>query len=86
LDGLTDKQVSPMTTKLAYSVPEFAKANTVSESLIWREIGDGELETLLVGDRRLITPEQGARWHERKAEQARQRRAERTARQLEPAE
>jgi hypothetical protein len=75
-----------MTPKLAYSVPAFAKANDVSESLIWREISDGELETLLAGDRRLITPEQGARWHERKAERARQHREARAARQPQPAQ
>jgi hypothetical protein len=67
----------PSLPVLALSVPEFAAANNVSPALIWNEIAEGELETLLAGDRRLITPEQGARWHERKAARARAKQEER---------
>jgi hypothetical protein len=68
-----------LTIKLAYSVPNFADANDVSESQIWAEIANGELESIKVGDRRLITAEQGVRWHQRKAERARRLREEREA-------
>jgi hypothetical protein len=60
--------------KKARSVPEVAAAYGVSDGLIWKEIAIGELESLLVGDRRLITDEQERRWRERKAERARQKR------------
>jgi hypothetical protein len=72
----------PKELQLAFSVPRFAAAHDVSESFIWNEIANGELESLLAGDRRLITPEQGARWRERKAELARQKRQEREAARL----
>jgi hypothetical protein len=57
--------------KLAYSVQQFAAATDTSPSFIWQQIGKGELESCKAGDRRLITPEQGQRWLERKAEEAR---------------
>ena len=63
--------------KLAWSIPEFAKLHCVGESTIWNELAAGELESISVGDRALITPEQRERWLVRKAENARQRRAAR---------
>jgi hypothetical protein len=72
-----------MTTKLAWSVPSLAESVDVSPSLIWKEIADGELETISVGDRTLITVEQRERWLKRKAERARQRRAARQQRRAE---
>jgi hypothetical protein len=62
-------------TKSAFNVKTVANRNSVSEGTIWGEIRRGELESLRIGDRRLITPEQEARWLERKAERERQRRA-----------
>jgi len=83
-DKLSQKALEP---KLAYSVPSLAKASDVSESLLWNEIRDGELESCLAGDRRLITPQQAARWLKRKANRAKQvreqRAKERDQRQLE---
>jgi excisionase family DNA binding protein len=55
---------------LTYTVRELAASAKVSETKIWMEIADGELETILVGDRRLITPQQAERWLERKAARA----------------
>ena len=63
--------------KLAWSIPDFAELHGISESKVWDELSNNELESMSVGDRRLITPEQRARWIERKAERARQRDAAR---------
>jgi hypothetical protein len=72
---------------MAWSVPEFADLNGVSESKIWAEISEGELETIKVGDRTLITSAQGEHWHRRKAAAAKTARTKRArardARQLE---
>jgi hypothetical protein len=62
------------TPDLAFSVPEIAAGAKVSEAKIWTEIAEGELETILVGDRRLATPDQVERWLKRKAESAAQKR------------
>jgi hypothetical protein len=74
----------------AFDVPEIATKAKVSEAKIWAEIAADELETILIGDRRLATPEQVQRWLERKAERARQSREqrakERDQQQSEPAE
>ena len=63
--------------KLAWSIPEFAKLHGVGESTIWNELAAGELDSIAVGDRTLITPEQREPWLARKAERAKQRRAAR---------
>jgi hypothetical protein len=67
------------TRRRAHSVPEVARRIGVSESLMWAEVGSGECESILIGDRRLITEEQETRYLERKAERARQKRDEREA-------
>ena len=54
----------------AYTVPELAAGAKVSEALVWQEIASGECESCLVGDRRLITPQQAERWLKRKAARA----------------
>jgi hypothetical protein len=66
--------------KLGYNIGEFAEAADLSESFVRAEIARNELETCLAGDRRIITPDQAARWLERKAERARQKQAERERR------
>jgi hypothetical protein len=70
---------------LALSVPEIAAGAKISEAKVWAEIASGELETCVVGDRRLATPKQVERWLERKAARAAELREER-ARQRDPAE
>jgi hypothetical protein len=66
-----DKTSTPL---LAYDVPEIAAGAKVSEAKIWMEIAEGELETILVGDRRLATPDQVERWLKRKEESAARKR------------
>ena len=69
---------------LTYTVPELAAGTKVSEALIWQEIASGECESCLVGDRRLVTPQQAERWLKRKAARAKAVRAQRAKeRQLE---
>jgi hypothetical protein len=68
---------------LGYTPDEVATAAQVSVALIRKEISLGELESLLIGDRRLIRPDQLERWLQRKAERAKRQRAQR-ARQRKP--
>jgi hypothetical protein len=63
----------------AFDVPMVARRAGVSESFIWGEIRNGELESFRAGDRRLITPEQEARWIARKIEREAIAMAEREA-------
>ena len=73
--------------KLAWSIQDFAELHGISVSKVWDEIAQDELQTISVGDRRLVTPEQRSQWIERKAERARERRAARAkAREAEAAE
>ena len=67
----------PNPNAFAYDVREIAARTKISEGKVWTEISSGELETITIGDRRLATPEQVARWLNRKAERARQRREQR---------
>jgi predicted DNA-binding transcriptional regulator AlpA len=68
---------SPTTPTLALDVKEIAASVRISEGLVWKEIQTGDLETVMIGDRRLATPAQIEQWLQRKAERARQRREER---------
>jgi hypothetical protein len=56
-----------------YNVRQIAAGTNTSESLVWAEIARGELETMLIGDRRLATPAQIEKWLARKTERARQK-------------
>ena len=69
---------------LAYTVPEVATGAKISEAKVWLEIADGELETCMVGDRRLITPEQAQRWLKRKADRAKAVREQRAKARTQP--
>ena len=76
------KRNSNPPSALAYDVPELAAAAKVGASTVWAEIASGECESILIGDRRLVTPAQAERWLERKAQRAQRIREER-ARQVE---
>jgi hypothetical protein len=79
------KEQAPL-RRQASSVSEFAAEHRISEGKVWAEIAAGELESMRVGDRRLISDEQAARWRERKAEVARLHREERAkTRKAQPA-
>jgi hypothetical protein len=65
---------------VAFDVPMIASMAKISPAKVWAEIAANELETILIGDRRLATPAQIERWLERKAARAREKRAERDAR------
>jgi hypothetical protein len=46
----------------AYSVCDFAKKCSVGRNLIYNSINSGELKTILIGARRVITAPAGAAW------------------------
>jgi len=48
--------------KLAYSIPNFAKAADVSVAMIYQHIKDGELVASYVNSKPLIMQEEGLRW------------------------
>jgi hypothetical protein len=66
-----------------YDVREIAAGAKVSVAHVWSEIRAGELETCLVGDRRLATPAQIEAWLLRKAARAKRKREERAQREQE---
>jgi hypothetical protein len=71
--NLVGEGATPHHAPLTYNVRQLAAATGTSQSLLWKEIAAGELETLLIGDRRLATPAQIERWLARKTERARQK-------------
>jgi hypothetical protein len=72
--------------RLAYPVDEARQlAGGIGRTLFYAEITAGEIDSFLVGDRRLITGEAIQRYLAKKEEEARQRRQAQLVTQPEPA-
>jgi predicted DNA-binding protein YlxM (UPF0122 family) len=53
-------------TKRAFSIPEFADRWSIGRNSVYNEIARGELESVKIGNRRVITAEQEEKYRKRK--------------------
>lgn len=65
--------------KNAFTVPEFAKLNSISRATVYREASDGRLSLTKIRGRTLITATEGERWLSQATKTATKPKAHRTA-------